>query len=66
VLRAVMYDRRYGWPEQARETYRELGGLAWSERCLTCNQCEAACPYGVDASARVRDGRRRLAALKEA
>jgi predicted aldo/keto reductase-like oxidoreductase len=66
VLRAVMYDRRYGWPEQARETYRELGGAAWSERCLSCNRCDAACSYGVDVSARVRDGHRRLGPLKDA
>jgi predicted aldo/keto reductase-like oxidoreductase len=61
VLRAVMYDRHYGWPAQARETYREVGETAqWSERCLTCAQCDAACPYGVDASARVREARRNL------
>jgi predicted aldo/keto reductase-like oxidoreductase len=61
VLRAVMYDRHYEWPAQAQETYAELADEAqWSERCLTCAKCDEACPYGVDASARVREARRNL------
>jgi predicted aldo/keto reductase-like oxidoreductase len=60
VLRAVMYDRHYGWPQQARETYRALGQAGWSERCLSCSECDSACPYGVDASSRVREARSKL------
>jgi uncharacterized protein len=59
VLRAVMYDRRYAWPEHARKTYAELDPASqWSERCLTCAKCDEACPYGVDASERVREARK--------
>jgi predicted aldo/keto reductase-like oxidoreductase len=60
VLRAVMYERHYRWPEQARETYRAFEGANWSDRCHTCDQCDSACPHGVDASARIRDARRVL------
>jgi len=61
VLRAVMYDRHYEWPEHARKTYAELEEASqWSERCLTCARCDEACPHGVDASARVREARRNL------
>jgi len=61
VLRAVMYDRHYGWPEHARKTYEELDADSrWSERCLSCAKCDEACPYGVDASERVREARRNL------
>jgi predicted aldo/keto reductase-like oxidoreductase len=56
VLRAVMYDRYYRWPEQAREAYGEIDAAKrWSERCLSCQACDAACPYGVDASGRVNE-----------
>jgi predicted aldo/keto reductase-like oxidoreductase len=62
VLRAVMYDREYAWPEQARQTYAALGEASrWSERCLDCHACDGACPYGVDASSRVREARSKLA-----
>jgi predicted aldo/keto reductase-like oxidoreductase len=65
LLRAVMYDQHYGtrtYAEYARDVYRELPERArWSERCLSCNECSNACPYGVDAAGRVRTARRTLA-----
>jgi predicted aldo/keto reductase-like oxidoreductase len=60
VLRAVMYERHYGWHDEARATYRAFEGSNWSDRCTSCSQCDTACPYGVDASARVREARARL------
>jgi predicted aldo/keto reductase-like oxidoreductase len=58
VLHAYMYEKHYGWPEQARETYGALGeGERWSERCASCDACTDACPYGVDAAGRVRSVR---------
>jgi uncharacterized protein len=60
VLRAVMYERQYGWRDKARETYRALDGAGWSEQCLACSRCDDACPYGVDASSRVREARAKL------
>ncbi len=61
VLRAVMYDRHYGWPGQAEEAYGEIDAARrWSERCASCTACDAACPYGVDASRRVNEAHERF------
>jgi predicted aldo/keto reductase-like oxidoreductase len=58
VLRAVMYERHYDDRSLATETYRALPETSrWSETCLSCTKCDEACPYGVDASARVREAR---------
>ncbi|MFO0565065.1 MAG: aldo/keto reductase [Polyangiaceae bacterium] len=63
VLQFLMYEEAYGWHERARAHYAELpASQRWSERCSTCSVCSEACPYGVDAAARVREARRRLAA----
>jgi predicted aldo/keto reductase-like oxidoreductase len=61
VLRAVMYERHYGWEAEARATYHAFDGSNWSDRCLSCTKCDEACPYGVDASARVREAHAKLA-----
>lgn len=61
VLQFRMYDREYGWREQARAHYRNLPAAErWSETCLACERCTSACPHGVDAAGRVRDARLRL------
>ncbi len=59
VLQFSMYDREYGWPEQAREHYRALPAeQRWSEQCLDCTLCNDSCPYGVDAAGGVRAAKR--------
>jgi predicted aldo/keto reductase-like oxidoreductase len=61
VLRSLMYARNYRWPEQAEQAYQEIAPeRRWSERCLDCRACDDACPYGVDASDRVRAAKGRL------
>jgi len=61
VLQFAMYDRQYGWHERAKEHYRALPmSQRWSSTCLSCSQCNDACPYGVDARARVLDAHQRL------
>jgi predicted aldo/keto reductase-like oxidoreductase len=62
VLRAVMYERHYRDHALATDTYRALPAAnRWSETCLACTKCDEACPYGVDASARVREAKALLA-----
>jgi predicted aldo/keto reductase-like oxidoreductase len=62
VLRAVMYERHYDDHALATETYRSLPEESrWSETCLACTKCDEACPFGVDASAWVREARAKLA-----
>jgi len=59
VMQFAMYDRDYGWPDQAREHYRALPvAQRFSEACLGCDACTRACPYGVDAAAGIRGARR--------
>jgi len=61
VLQFAMYDRDYGWHDQAREHYRALPlEQRFSDTCLSCNECTGACPFGVDAADRVRTARERL------
>ena len=61
VAQFAMYDRQYGWHERARQHYRALPLAArWSETCLTCRSCSAACPYGFDAAREVNEAHQRL------
>jgi len=61
VLQFGMYDRQYGWGEYARGLYEALpAAKRWSETCLDCDACRTACPFGVDAPARVNDAKKRL------
>ena len=56
VLRFGMYAREYDWPRYARDLYSDLPSeQRWSSRCMECNACSEACPYGVDAAAQVRE-----------
>jgi Fe-S oxidoreductase len=56
-----MYDRQYGWGDYARKLYGALpAAQRWSEQCTDCGLCQDACPFGVDAPARVNDARARL------
>ncbi len=58
VVRALMYERDYGSRAMARDAYDALSMREqWSSRCLACAKCDEACPYGVDASGRVRAAR---------
>jgi predicted aldo/keto reductase-like oxidoreductase len=62
VMHLRMYDRDYGWHQYARALYGEMSPAERaSDVCLSCNRCTAACPWGVDAAAGVRDVRERLA-----
>ncbi len=61
VAQFAMYDRQYGWHERARQHYHALPvSQRWSETCLTCSSCSAACPYGFDAAREVNEAHRRL------
>jgi predicted aldo/keto reductase-like oxidoreductase len=61
VLRAVMYEQQYGWKDYADDVYGALPAeQRWSERCLGCNACNEACPFGVDAAGRVNIAHARL------
>jgi predicted aldo/keto reductase-like oxidoreductase len=61
ILRAKMYEDEYAWPAYARQTYAEIAAdKRWSERCLDCDACSSACPYGVDAVGGVNEARRLL------
>lgn len=61
ILRAAMYEEQYAWPIYARQTYAEIApDKRWSSRCLDCDACNAACPYGVDAVTRVNAAHERL------
>jgi predicted aldo/keto reductase-like oxidoreductase len=61
VLQFAMYDRDYGWHDQARDHYRALPlEQRFSDACLSCNECTGACPFGVDAADGVRAARQRL------
>jgi Fe-S oxidoreductase len=61
VLHLRMYDRRLGWGDYARGLYRAMPEeKRWSDVCIDCDRCAEACPYGVDAPARIRDAHRRL------
>lgn len=63
VLQFHMYERQYGWHERARRHYQALAPeRRWAERCADCDACSEACPYGVDAAARVRQSKRLLGA----
>jgi predicted aldo/keto reductase-like oxidoreductase len=62
VLQFEMYDRSYGWTARARRHFAALPPAAQpTARCLECEACSDACPFGVDASARVRRAAARLA-----
>lgn len=61
VLQFGMYAREYGWDAYAKEHYDALSEAdRWSTRCIDCDACSDACSYGVNASERVRDARRRF------
>jgi uncharacterized protein len=60
VMHLAMYERDYGWGDYARELYREMPVGHPSDACLSCNQCTAACPWGVDAASAMREARVRL------
>jgi predicted aldo/keto reductase-like oxidoreductase len=62
VLQFAMYAKQYGWEDAARAHYASLPAYErWSEACLSCSRCNAACPYGVDAQGRVVEARKILA-----
>jgi len=55
VLRYLMYEEQYRWPERARHGYADLApARRWASVCAGCEACTDACPHGVDAAARVR------------
>jgi len=59
VMQFAMYERDYGWHDQAREHYRALPlEQRASEACVGCDACSRACPYGVDAASTVRAAQR--------
>jgi predicted aldo/keto reductase-like oxidoreductase len=61
VVQFAMYERQYGWHERARQHYHALpASQRWSDRCLSCDICSGACPWGFDAAGEVREARRRL------
>jgi predicted aldo/keto reductase-like oxidoreductase len=60
VMHLAMYQRDYGWGDYARELYREMPAGHPSDACLSCNQCTAACPWGVDAASAMREAPARL------
>jgi predicted aldo/keto reductase-like oxidoreductase len=61
VLRAAMYEEHYRWHAYAKQVYGEVSeDRRWAERCLTCDRCSDACPFGVDAAGRVNQARARL------
>lgn len=58
VQQFAMYHRSYGWHERARRHYRALPvSHRWSDRCVDCNACSDACPYGYDAAQGMRGAR---------
>ncbi len=61
VQQFLMYHRAYGWRDRARRHYQALpADRRWSDRCLDCNACSDACPYGYDAAAGMRQARRAM------
>jgi predicted aldo/keto reductase-like oxidoreductase len=59
VNQFLMYRRDYRWPDRAKHHYGRLRPEArWSDRCMDCNACSDACPYGYDAAGGVRAARR--------
>jgi predicted aldo/keto reductase-like oxidoreductase len=60
VMHLTMYERDYGWRPYARELYREMPAGHPTDACLSCNECTAACPWGVDAASAMREAPKRL------
>ena len=58
VLHFTMYEKRYGRSEQARHLYGALPAeKRWSETCLDCDRCAAACPFGLEVPARITEAK---------
>ena len=54
VAHLAMYEREYRWHDYAKRLYAEMPEKdRWSQTCASCNKCNEACPYGVDARGRV-------------
>lgn len=61
VLHYGMYARDYGWRAYAKELYADLpAARRWSDRCLECDACSKACPFGIDVPARLAEARSAL------
>ena len=61
VVQFAMYDRQYGWHDQAKEHYLALPvAERWSETCLSCTKCNDSCSYGFDAAGQVNEAHDRL------